>query len=112
MARAPQRTPTVQELAQRVSRLEKQMVEMVKRLADSATSTVHDMAELRHALLDGRDELRRAFADTAGRELVIRLHNELQGELRSKHAEVMTKFEKLQARPSQDCTVSSSVDYA
>ena len=49
------------------------------------------MTEIRHALLDGRDELRWAFANTAGRELVIRLHNELQGKLRAKHAEVMTK---------------------
>ena len=96
MARAPQRTPTVQELAERVSRLEKQLAEMVKTLADSDTSAVHEMAELRHALLDGRDELRRAFADTATRELVIRLHNELQGEIRAKHAEVMAQFETLQ----------------
>ena len=70
MGRAPQRTPTLQELAQRVSRLEKQTAEMVNALANSA---VHDMAELRHALFDGRDELRRAFADTATRELVTRL---------------------------------------
>jgi hypothetical protein len=35
------------------------MAEMVNALADSATSAVHDMVELRHALLDGRDELRR-----------------------------------------------------
>jgi hypothetical protein len=57
MVRAPQRTPTVQELAERVSRLEKQMAEMVKTLAHSDTSTVHEMTELRHALLGGRDEL-------------------------------------------------------
>jgi hypothetical protein len=73
MVRARQRTPTVQELAERVSRLEKQMAEMVKTLAHSDTSTVYEMTELRHALLGGRDELRRAFADTASRELVIRL---------------------------------------
>jgi len=96
MARAPQRTPTVQELAERVSRLEKQMAEMVNTLADSDTSSVHEMAELRHALLDGRDELRRAFADTATRELVTRLHNELQGEIRAAHTEVMAQFETLQ----------------
>jgi uncharacterized protein involved in exopolysaccharide biosynthesis len=96
MVRAPQRTPTVQELAERVSRLEKQMAEMVKTLAHSDTSTVHEMTELRHALLGGRDELRRAFADTASRELVIRLNNELQDEIRAKHTEVMAQFEKLQ----------------
>ena len=96
MARAPQRSPTVQELAERVSRLEAQMAEMVNTLADSDTSVVHEMAELRHALHDGRDELRRAFADIATRELVIRLHNELQGEIRAKHTEVMAQFEALQ----------------
>jgi hypothetical protein len=102
MAHPPRRIPTVRELAERVSRLEKQMTEMVKTLANSNTLAAHEMTEIRRALLDGRDELRRAFADTAGRELAIRLHNELQGELRAKHAEVMTKFEKLQARPPQD----------
>jgi hypothetical protein len=96
MARAPRRTPSVQELSERVLRLEKQMAELVKMLPDSDTSAVHEMTELRHALLDGRDELRRAFADSATRELVIRLHNELQGEIRAKHSEVMAQFEKLQ----------------
>jgi hypothetical protein len=62
---------------------------MAKTLAHSDTSTVYEMTELRHALLGGRDELRRAFADTASRELVIRLNNELQDEIRAKHTEVM-----------------------
>ena len=64
-------------------------------VGDGNTSTLHEVTEIRRALLDGRDELRRALADTATRELVIRLHNELQGELRAKHAAVMTKFENL-----------------
>jgi uncharacterized protein involved in exopolysaccharide biosynthesis len=93
MARALRHTPTFQELVERVSRLEKQMAEVLKTLADSNTSAVHEMTELRRALLDGRDELRRAFADTATRELVTRLHNELQGEIRSKHTEVIAQFE-------------------
>jgi predicted nucleic acid-binding Zn-ribbon protein len=100
MTRVARHTPTIQELAARVSRLEKQMAEVVK--MDGNTSPLHEMTEIRRALLDGRDELRRALADTATRELVIRLHNELQGELRARHAEVMTKFENLRTRPSQD----------
>jgi hypothetical protein len=102
MAHPPRRTPTVQELAERVSRLEKQMTEMVKTLANSNTSAAHEMNEIRRALLDGRDELRRAFADTATRELVIRLRDELQGEIRAKHTEVMTQFEKLQIRNDKE----------
>jgi hypothetical protein len=61
------------------------MTETVKTVADNNTSAVHEMAEIRLALLDGKDELGCAFADTATRELVIRLHNELQGEIRANH---------------------------
>lgn len=63
------------------------MTEMVKTVADNNTSAVHEMTEIRLALLDGKDELGCAFADTTIRELVIRLrlHNELQGEIRANH---------------------------
>jgi hypothetical protein len=61
------------------------MAEMVKTVADNNTSAVHEMTEIRLALLDGKDELRCAFADTAAHELVIRLHNELQGEIHANH---------------------------
>lgn len=46
MARAPRHTPTFPELAERVSRLEKQMTEVVKTLADGNTSAVHEMTQL------------------------------------------------------------------
>jgi hypothetical protein len=67
MVRAPQRTPTVQELAERVSHLEKQIAEMAKTLAHSDTSTVYEMTELRHALLGGRyrGRCQVSFSDSA-----------------------------------------------
>jgi uncharacterized protein involved in exopolysaccharide biosynthesis len=102
MTRVARHIPTIRELAARVSRLEKQMAEVVKTVGDDNTSPLHEMTEIRRALLDGRDELRRALADIATRELVTRLYNELQGELRARHADVMTKFENLRTRPSQD----------
>jgi hypothetical protein len=61
------------------------MTEIVKTVADNNTSAVHEMTEIRLALLDDRGELRCAFADTTTRELVIRLHNQLQGEIRANH---------------------------
>jgi len=54
MARAARRTPTTQELAERMSSLEKQMTEMVQTVAGNNTSTVHEMTEIGRALLDRR----------------------------------------------------------
>jgi len=49
MARGARRTPTTQELAERVS-----MTEMVQTVAGNNTSTVHEMTEIGRALLDRR----------------------------------------------------------
>jgi hypothetical protein len=113
MARATRRTSTLKELDERLTRLERQVAEITKTVTERNRSTTLEIGEFRRAFIEAREEARRAFAETASRELVMRLHTEILGEIGTfhaellgeigrAHAEVMAQLSRFTSRPSEN----------
>ena len=92
MARPARREPTNRELDERVTRLEHQVAEIATTVTRTNEVAVREIAEFKRAFVEHREEVRRALAETATRELVIRevsgLRTELRGELQSLRTEL------------------------
>jgi chromosome segregation ATPase len=101
MARPARREPTNRELDERVTKLEHQVAEIATTLTRTNEVAVREIAEFRRAFVEHREEVRRALAETATRELVIRevsgLRAELRGELQNLRTELGGKTRDLQA---------------
>ena len=100
MARPARREPTNRELDERVTRLEHQVAEIATSVTRTNEVAVREIAEFKRAFVEHREEVRRALAETATRELVIRevsgLRAELRGELQSLRTELGGKIRDLQ----------------
>ena len=87
MARPARREPTNRELDERVTRLEHQVAEIATTVTQTNEVAVREIAKFKRAFVEHREEVRRALAETATRELLIRevsgLRAELRGELQS-----------------------------
>ena len=91
-ARPARREPTNRELDERVTRLEHQVAEIATTMTRTNEAAVREIAEFKRTFVEHREEVRRALAETATRELVIRevsgLRTELRGELQSLRTEL------------------------
>jgi uncharacterized coiled-coil protein SlyX len=88
MARPARREPTNRELDERVTRLEHQVAEIATTVTRTNDVAVREIAEFKRALIEHREEVRRALAETATRELVIREVSGLRGELQGLRGEL------------------------
>jgi hypothetical protein len=107
MARIARREPSNQELDERLTRLEHHVAEIATTVTQANKAAVNEIHAFRTAVVEHRDEARKAFSST--HELIIRLHAELQAEVRNdrllanqRHAEIMAQFEKLTIRPAEN----------
>jgi predicted glycosyltransferase len=101
MARPARREPTNRELDERVTKLEHQVAEIATTVTRTNEVAVREIAEFKRAFVEHREEVRRALAETATRDLVIRevsgLRAELRGELQNLRTELDDKTRHLRA---------------
>jgi hypothetical protein len=99
MARPARPEPTNRELDERVTRLEHQVAEIATTVTRTNEVAVREIAEFKRAFVEHREEVRRALAETATRELVIRevsgLRAELRGELQGLRTELHGELQSL-----------------
>jgi hypothetical protein len=83
-----------------VTRLEHQVAEIATTMTQTDEVAVREITAFKRAFVEHREEVRRALAETATRELVIRevsgLRAELRGELQSLRTELGGKTRDLQ----------------
>jgi chromosome segregation ATPase len=92
MARPARREPTNRELDERVTRLEHQVAEIATTVTQTNEVAVREIAEFKRAFVEHREEVRRALAETATRELLIREVSGLRAELRGELQSLRTEF--------------------
>jgi hypothetical protein len=83
-----------------VTRLEHQVAEIATTMTQTDEVAVREITAFKRAFVEHREEVRRALAETATRELVIRevsgLRAELRGELQSLRTELRGGLQSLQ----------------
>ena len=92
MARPARREPTNRELDERVTRLEHQVAEIATTVTQTNEVAVREIAEFKRAFVEHREEVRRALAETATRELLIREVSGLRAEVRGELQSLRTEF--------------------
>jgi predicted nucleic acid-binding Zn-ribbon protein len=90
------RDPSIQELEQRVTRLEQQVGEIATTVTSSNEAAVRETRSFRDAFIEQRIEVRQAF------EAVAQRFDRLERLADQRHAEIMAQFEKLATKPPEN----------